>query len=409
MGQGFFKKAWISLRRTIAIAELIGLPRAARSIKLSTKSGASQDQSNNTFKVQLWETICSADRLLGMILNLPADTRWTTQIRTQEVLVNGAVQPRAYMSRLVDIASKIKSLDDLNLAHMPSSALSASTDEIIMELRTLYRQAPESWWERDTKSIQPEHIMQFLHHYIVLRTYLPLAMRQNSGHEYFDGWPSCIDACHSVVQRYLVIRRVLPPGFFLSGIQVFTATVVLILISHSSLSIKELHMHTSKSIIEQDVRDVIQLMHDRSTSCSAGSRFAQIGVSSLRSLNDVLRDDGSRTTDNEQVHLSVLDVPLLGRVHIRRNFQPGRARSRSDDNSLLAKEGPSASQYSSEQGLPRPMENPVPPPLGTDPNSSYAQEYWQWDTLSWYIEDNQEDTYQLAMSDNTPGSFPFQG
>lgn len=146
MSQGNFQKAWIRLRHTIAIAELIGLPRAFQSAQLRI-SGAN-DEEIHVYKSQLWEMICGVDRLLGLILNLPPDTRRYNHEMSQEVLIDGAVQPRAYMSRLVDIAGKIQFLDDLNMAHVTNAELSSSTLERLEELKSLVCQTPESYGAR---------------------------------------------------------------------------------------------------------------------------------------------------------------------------------------------------------------------------------------------------------------------
>ena len=52
------------MRHFVAIAELMGLPKA---------TGADDDETQLQ-KAQLWELLCSADRLLGMIFNLPPGT-----------------------------------------------------------------------------------------------------------------------------------------------------------------------------------------------------------------------------------------------------------------------------------------------------------------------------------------------
>lgn len=392
IGQGSFQKAWIRLRHVIAIAELIGLPKTFQAPQLNKTTRATDDETQLR-RGQLWELICAADRLLGMIINLPPDISHYKQTNDQELAIDGVVQPRVYLSKLIDIAGKIQYLDDMNTTHGSSTKLYTSALEVARELRALASQTPDSWWARDVERVEPDHIVQFTHYYIAMRVHLPFILRQDLGDEYFYSRFACMDACESLVQRYQFLRRMLPPGFFLSGmldLQAFTATVILLLISHSSPSTHRLNLRIDKARIGNEVGQVIKLMREKSDS-TPGSHFAQNGVTTLCSLNKLLQEDENAT----QVHQLTLKVPLLGKLNIRRNVRPSQAPKADNAWSF---------QVPSELGLWKPNEQLLPPPLSTNTlvgPALGAQEDWQWDSLSWSIEDNYENFFQDAlMADN---------
>jgi hypothetical protein len=133
----------------------------------------------------------------------------------------------------------------------------------------------------------------------------------------------------------------------------------------------------------------------------AGSDFTRNGLATIQSLNRLLQHD-----DNE-AHMQelTLKVPLLGKVHIRRN-------------TLTSEQPPEAMNppLPSQLCLWKPKEQIVPhqyvpPPLGTLPPNTYAPaalpvREWQWDPFSWSIEDNQENFFQATFMAESFDQFP---
>ncbi|KAJ5649121.1 uncharacterized protein N7484_002844 [Penicillium longicatenatum] len=390
--QGNFQKAWVRLRHVGAIAELMGLPRASQAAQRNGSS-ATNDDNNQIGKAQLWEMICSADRLLGMILNLPPDMRWQRHIKDESITINGVVQPGLYFTKIVTLAGKIQSLDELNTARGSTAELSKSTFELIEELRLLASQAPESWWTKqvDVDRIEPDDIVQAIHHYLILRAYMPLTLRQDSSEGPFDTQFACFKACESVILRYLVLLEALPPGIFLytmMELHTFTATVVLILLSHTPKTNHQFSLFVDKAKTEKEVEKVINLMRRR-ISNSPTSRIAESAVDTLSSLTSLLKEE-ENTTQGRKL---MIDVPLLGKVHIQRNVRAPRLPTMENieppQTSLR-----SNSRTSSQQLLP---------PLGMNPPSSSVQDVQQWDDLSWFIEEDPAYFLQDALMSDTFG------
>ncbi|KAJ5641974.1 hypothetical protein N7490_005974 [Penicillium lividum] len=384
--QGNFQKAWVKLRHVSAIAELMGLPRSFQAVQRNGLSAASDDKMQFG-KAQLWEMICAADRLLGMILNLPPDTRWQRHLEDQALVMDGVVQPRLYFTRLANIAGKVQHLDELNSSRESTAELSKSTFELVEELRSLASQTPESWWTQQMDHIEPDNIVQAIHYYVLLRAYMPLTLRQDSSEKPYNTQLVCFKACESVIQRYTTLLNVLPPGFFLytmMELHTFTATVILLLLSHSSKTNRQFSLLVDRARTEGQVEQVINLMR-RVINDTPTSRIAENAVNTLSSLISLLQEDEHAT----QGRKLMLDVPLLGKVHIQRNVRVSQLPAMD----VIEPTRRSASRMPSQQ--------PNPPPLTVGALSSNVQGVQQWDDLSWFIEEDPAYFHQDALMADT--------
>ncbi|KAL4894382.1 hypothetical protein BDV59DRAFT_207047 [Aspergillus ambiguus] len=397
IGHGNFQKAWIRLRHIIAIAELMGLPKTVQLFRLKRPS-TSGDEKTLAGKAQLWESICSIDRLLGIMINLPPDTGRYHHTSSSDLVVNGVVQPRTYLCQLTEIATRVHDLEYMNATHEPRIKLYTLALEIAQEVGELASRTPASWWVYDAMDgLKADHIIQFIHYCVVMRVHLPLALRQDRGEDYLYSRLACMDACTSIVQRYQFVRRTLNSGMFMSRVldlQAFTATVVLLLTSHGSPSMDQYSIRIDKDQLETQVFRVIELMQEKSKD-KAGADFAELGMRALCALNGLLKQG-----DNVAgVQGLTLNVPLLGKIHIRRNTGLASARPEMQSSGAMAV-GPLSSELLGRTLL-----------SGHDPISVNAESYisdnlpaWQWNGLSWDIEEGAAtdllgDTLPLVHSD----------
>lgn len=387
MGRGNPQKAWLRLRHLIALAELMGLPKAAQLARIKKANGVA-DQTVQNEKVQLWELICTVDRLAGMLINLPPYTRRYPVRNPDPLLVGGVVQPAIYMIRLVDITPKIYDLEDLSVSQGSTTKLYTSALEIAREARDLASQTPKSWWAINMDDdLKPDHIVQYMHYCIVMKAHLPVALRQDQSEEYLYSRLACMDACESIAQRYQFLRRKLPSGFFtlrLLDLQAFAAMVSLLLTAHSCPSADNRSFQIDKARLEDVVEGVIELMEEKSKD-GAGSGFAEHGATSLRALRNLLQQEDSNT---ESIRELTVVVPLLGKIHVRRNLptiQPPIPHSQATSDVMPQ----STSWVPQEQMVPATYN----PQLNT---STYMQDAlisgngrpdMPWGDFSWSIED----------------------
>lgn len=371
------------MRHVIAIAELMGLRKASQAVQFNRVNRIDDDEAQ-VQKAQLWESLCSAERIAGMITNIPSGTRRYQPREFQALTVDGVVQSRRYLARITDIAAKIQYLDDMETTESYASAL-----ELDRELRVLSSQTPKSWWAENLEHVAPDHVVQFLHYSIMMRLHLTFTVRQDPGDEYTYSRLACMDACECVAQRYQFLRGALPPGVFLArflDLQAFTATVVLLLTSQSSPSTDRLSLQTDKAKIDRIVGQVVRVMDEKSND-TTGFEFAQHGAMTIRSLSALLVQD----YDVSKVKELTLRVPLLGKVIVRRNVSMSQAPHPNN---------PRFPQIPTEWGTYNRNEQSYSEqrrqPLNIDASTGQAvqpQQAWQWDPLSWSVEDTYENFF----------------
>ncbi|OCT48023.1 putative C6 finger domain protein [Cladophialophora carrionii] len=403
ISQGNFHKAWIRVRHCIALAELLGLSRLPQGSQ-HNHAGRTQEERSQYHRIQLWEFMCSGERLSGMLVNRPPISRRLEDPSAQPLIVNGIVQTQIYLKRLTDTTAKFHTLDDPVVTHGASAQAYASALELDRELRVLASETPKSWWEQDATEVKAAHLCQMLHYYFVMRVHLPFTVRQGLGEANIYSRLTCLNACEEVAQRYQGLRRLLPSGIFLSPImdlQALTATVVLLLASHGGAGNNRIELQANNARVQETAAQVLRVMEEKSGD-AAGSSFARQGANAIRSLNALLqRSDGAAGSNQ----LS-LKVPLLGNINIRRNINPPPAASTGNQQPAQLMPG---------TGLWDPIQHPAAQlfdgaalnQLQVAPSTMQEQANWQWNPLSWSIEDN---SFQDAfMIDNLDQLGMWQG
>ncbi|KAL5050915.1 hypothetical protein BDW71DRAFT_80243 [Aspergillus fruticulosus] len=401
MGRGNSQKGWLKMRHVIALAELMGLPKAAQLARIK-KPNRPADEAARNEKIQLWNLICTLDRLGGMLVNLPPYTRRYQLRAADELIVNGVVQASVYMSRLMDISPKIYDLEDLSATEGPTTKLYTSALEIARETRDLASQTPSSWWAINmTDDLNPDHIVQYMHYCLVMKAHLPVALRQDRTEEYLYSRLACIDACESVAQRYHFIRRKLPSGFFtlrMLDLQAFGAMAALLLLSHTCPFPDHRTFQIDRPRIERVVTQVIELMEEKSKD-GVGVDFADRGAKTLRALRNLLQQDASNPAPMQEL---TVNVPLLGNIHIRRNVPAAQTTlSESQQPSMMPQSADLAAQ---EQMIP----SAYNPQITT--SSTYMQgplipnhgpSHMQWEPLSWSVENGGDNLLDDAFMAET--------
>ncbi|KAF5862729.1 hypothetical protein ETB97_011271 [Aspergillus alliaceus] len=401
IGRGYFQKAWITLRHIIAIAELMGLPKVYQVVQLNQTSGTDEAAFH---KSQLWEVICNVERLLGMILNLPPGTARYQLTTASPLNVQGRVQLPTYLTRLLGIAAKVCDLDEPAGAQGPSMKTQTAALEMVRALGELANQAPDAWWAGDDRDhIMPDDIVQFMHCCAVMRIYFPLAMHQNLGDEFVYAQLPCMNACESVARRYLSLRRKLPAGLFMSqmlDLQALTAAAVLLILSHHICATDRPGFRVNVRHLHGVVAEVMNLIGERSKD-PTNSQLTVEAFNTLRALSQLLRQDDHIS----EVQRLTVTVPLLGKIHIRRNPRPLRQSGVSHQSSQVA-----ASANAQKWNVIQPsLRNQSLPNTNTPMNEAGpTPEELLLDDLSWSIEDTFDNLLEgafLAESMDQPSSW----
>lgn len=313
-------KLWLGIRRVIALAELIGMPRATyvastscNEAELGTTSEISKSGRKNK-AAELWYSICTIERMACLMYNLPIGTLSYHLPKQPITFIGGKMPFKAYILRMADAISGIQSLD--NMLHDPAleSEVLEKTLKIDSDLRTLASAAPKEWWNKKDGEASTDQILQYLTKYFTARTHLWLALRADAKERYPYSYSACAEACRELSIRYVKLRTSLPTGFFMCRVldlQVLTGMVFIVsqTVSQSSLT-----------LADQDSRDtnnIVQQVLDAMDSVSQGSNgdFARQGAAALRSLKTLLSNPGSSSGGLQTL---TLRIPLLGKIHVRR-------------------------------------------------------------------------------------------
>ena len=316
---------WLLLRRVIALAELIGLPRAPAAIAShqefleGTSRGAQPAASTSLVgswerKAEVWESICAVDRVTSMMWSLPLATVNYPLPKRPIVDSQGEVNPQSYLYNLADIASRVLELDNIYSSGRPVMELFNAVIGTDQELRSLASLAPKSWhihWSE----LSIDALLQYWHQYITVRTHLQLALKFDECRQFAFNFISCLDACQELARRYVLMRPILPAGFFANQVidlQAFTATVFLLLASYRTtrgfgIISQADDFNATTGLVDQVVR-----MMGFATG-PAGGNFAQQAADAVRSLSSLLQQP--QTSESQKITLS---LPLVGRIHVSR-------------------------------------------------------------------------------------------
>ena len=316
---------WLLLRRVIALAELIGLPRAPAAIAShqesleGTSRGAQPGASTSLAeswerKAEVWESICAVDRVTSMMWSLPLATVNYHLPKRPIVDSQGEVNPQSYLYNLADIASRVLELDNIYSSGRPLVELFNTVIGTDQELRSLASLAPKSWRNVHQSELSIDMLLQYWHHYITVRTHLQLALKYDECQQFAFNFISCLDACQELARRYISIRPILPAGFFANQVidlQAFTATVFLLLASYRTTRSFRTFPQVDHNAILSLVDQVVRMM--RSATDRAGGNFARQAADAVRSLSSLLQQP--QTFESQKITLS---LPLVGRIHVSR-------------------------------------------------------------------------------------------
>jgi len=305
------RKMWIRLRRIISLAELIGLPRAAKSV-------ATAATQHHKSAAALWESICVVDRLAGMMFNLPSATKAYPMSYKNLVSANGEVDVQVYIGRLTEIALSVQDLDSIPTSEQQDWDQMSKVFAIDEQLRTLNDLPPAAWWSPPAGYMTPERLVQCWSAYFTVRTHLRLALADDERGRFRLSYNTCLSASQNMARRYIDLRPLLPSGFFASRVtdfQILTAAVFLIfdcskVMSGSRQAPPQLN---ASSIIVEQLADAL-----KTASLRAGGDFAAKAVVAIRSLQTLMQ--GPLSNDGQKD--MTLNVPMLGKISVSRRNHP---------------------------------------------------------------------------------------
>ena len=301
------RKMWIRLRRIISLAELISLPRAAKSLATATTQ-------HHRSAAALWESICVVDRMAGMMFNLPIATKAYPISHKSLVSADGHVDVQAYIGRLTEIALSVQDLDSVPTSELQDWEQLSKVFAIDEKLRCLNDLTPPAWWSPPAGHMTPERLVQYWSAYFTVRTHLRLALADDASGRFRLSYNTCLNASQNMARRYIDLRPLLPSGFFAcrtTDFQILTAAVFLIFdcSKAQSNSRHPIPQPNASSVLIEHLADAL-----KTASMRVSGDFAGKAVVAIRSLQTLMQ--GSNSNDGQKE--MTLNVPMLGKISVNR-------------------------------------------------------------------------------------------
>jgi hypothetical protein len=281
----------------MAMAELIGMSRAS-----------------DGPKARLWKFVCIAERLQSLLLAFPSITTSKCYNELGPAFIDGRAVATNFLFRLSDVVAKIGDVVNSGTNNLSDNELYDAVSILNNELHSLASSAPPQWWH-DTDSLPlPDLFTQYLFNYAMLRTHLPLFLRQISSSRSSTSWERCIQACRALVDGYLKLCHQMP--YFINRIidlQALPAIMILLLADHCASNLtndSSAEQHSTgpnKPIIAQILAAMENNMEQY------GYHAVKDTVTSIKALGQLLEGAQGKS----EVESLSLNVPLLGQLNVQ--------------------------------------------------------------------------------------------
>ncbi|KAM5374721.1 hypothetical protein ACJZ2D_006365 [Fusarium nematophilum] len=341
INSGNLRRAWRVFRRSISLAQLLGLHRGDHA------DLAILDSSTMASPSFMWHRIVSQDRYLALMLDLPPGTSDDILGNPDDLGPDDC--PMGYLERIHCI---IMSRITANKSGKADSEDSVNTWNIDSELQKAARGMPSDWWQLPTakgrsagRKDNLEDVLRILFHitHFSLLIYLRLPQMLHSADEDLNDpdKSACVSASRELLKRYIRFRCMDSVAFCCTSIDfsAFTACLTLLLAHlrrwHRNPDLGDGHLHQRLSDRDM-VQETVELMMElgQESGDTVLEKTAGIVTSLARIETDAAKHAGlygdvgfiSRRSASA---LSVeVMVPTFGAVSITRNGvfprHPGR-------------------------------------------------------------------------------------
>lgn len=255
-----------------------------------------------------------------MLLGFPSVTQNYDLGQSEPVFVNGKVVPPNFVLRLSNLALDMNGPGELRNQSTSLTELQLAISKREGDLHDLASQMPEAWWSDESTFSLSNRLMRQFYYYVTLRLHLPLVLQQDLSEQGLRSRAACIGACRILLQGYIDVYPLILKGYFIQRImdlQIFAAAVVLLLTDHSCIAYDydKGARSDAPSVSMKLITDVVQAMEHQSE--NPRSDIADQTLRAIQTLTDLLGASRSNTVQGD----TVLHVPLLGKLHIRRKTE----------------------------------------------------------------------------------------
>ncbi|KAI1816292.1 hypothetical protein GGS20DRAFT_583671 [Poronia punctata] len=321
---GNLRKAWLTLRRAISVAQLMGVDRG--SDKPLQSADPKSNPSTRTKAKPLWFRLNFVDRYLSLLLGLPAATddnsflsdtaadEPTDRLEKQHTVVMGAIIKR-------------------NSSQKGDPAL-GTTQTIDCELEAASRSVKADFWQHPSlekiKAAGPLERMQYMtqlmlqmnHHNLLILLHLPFLLRDPKERRWDYSKDTCTSSSRQLLHTFLLFRKVSEATFACrhTDYGALTAAMTLLLgYLDPKLQARDaptLSRREADRRLVEETRDTLRRM--AKDTGDKLSRDASCIINRLLPLldPDLLAGTGTHEGVVGEVPTIHLDIPYLGTINI---------------------------------------------------------------------------------------------
>ena len=225
---GHVRKAWLTFRRALPFAHLLGLHKSQGGFGSKTLRRES-----------LWKALYSSDRFASLNLGLPyGPSEIHSNVgRDSEMSAKGIHVPNTHEHYLLRLATIVGHVVDRN-QQLPSNNMLPLTFKIEAEMIELAASMTNDWWksglepENGTDQLHNLQLPQFWHHVTRTLLHLPFMLKATTDRRFEYNKQATLESARQLLARYRVIRPIHGFGSHICKMidfQSFTAAMILVL------------------------------------------------------------------------------------------------------------------------------------------------------------------------------------
>jgi hypothetical protein len=321
---GNLRKGWLSIRRALSLAQLMGVDHTRTRSSIRSCDSRS-DPTKRASPTHIWYKINFCDRYLSLLLGLPVGTQ-DNSFADEEFLVNDT--PMEKLEKVYTVISG--RIIERNRAK-PNDAY-ALTQSIDCEFEMAAKMMGQQWWSVPTLDQfgTPQQVMnqmmhmmlQIHHHSLLILLHLPYMLRDASESRYDYSKNSCMRSSREVLSRFIAFRSLNPTAFSCRHVDYSSLVAAMTLLlgylgksEHSDSPAAALQRQKDRALAESvraKMSDIARLNHDK-----LSGEAAEI-ITQLLPIIDG-KEPSCEAGDMEtcQLHLT---IPYLGTININPAF-----------------------------------------------------------------------------------------
>lgn len=214
---GNLRRSWLTMRRAMLVAQMMGLHRGRNPPSMKTL-----ERQTCVRPEHIWFRLVQSDRYLSLMLGLPQGAPESGFFATASALES--CTPTERLQRIdLDVAGRILQRNEADINDL------AETQEIDKLLQKAAMCVPPQWWLipslASSASDKMEHFHetirlmdQFTHYHLLARLHLPYLLRTLVDRKYEYSMITAVNASREVLARFVAFRCSNPIGSYCRGI-----------------------------------------------------------------------------------------------------------------------------------------------------------------------------------------------